>query len=220
MIYDVLTTVREMGDDSNITESYIEQQIKAARAKYIQQEYSKRNVVNQISIQSFNLPLTVVDVSNDASINIGYSVLESDELPELVQLAKRPGIIRLRTVDSNKGEIALMNIDRCKYTSFSKFKTINAYLDTNNKLYIVGNKSSAILINKITVDAVLEDPTDIISYSYKDNPIGTELVEYPIPIGMWQMMKKEIINEVFVSYKVPVDNTNNEVDDKEIQRSA
>lgn len=220
MIYDVLTTVREMSDDSNITESYIEQQIKAVRAKYIQQEYSKRNVVNQISVQSFNLGLTPVDSSNNLVLSTGYSILESEVLPELVQLAKRPGIIRVSTLDSMRGEVNIVNMARLKYTVYSKFKTINAALDSDNKLIVVGNKASSILLETLTVDAVLEDPTDIRNYSFKGRVVGTELGEYPVPIGMWQDMKKEIINEVFVSYKVPVDNTNNEADDKEIQPSA
>jgi len=218
LIYEVLTIAREMSDDSNITESLVKHLIDEYRSKYIQIEYSKRNLVSQISIQSFNLTMTVVDSSNDSSINTGTAVLESNKLPELINLAKKPGIIRIRAIDGVKGEIAFMNIDRAKKTSFSRFKTINAFLDNNNKLYVIGNKDSAILIENITVDAVLETPNDIINYPYKDRTIGDELDSYPLPSSMWSFIKQEVLNDIFTSYKVPNDNANDQVDDKEMNQ--
>jgi len=220
LVYEVLTIAREMSDDSNITELLVEDLINEYRSKYIQIEYSKRNVVSQISVQSFNLGMTVVDSSNDPSVNIGTAVLESDKLPELINLAKKPGIIRIRSIDGIKGEIAFMNIDRAKNTSFSRFKTINAFLDNNNKLYVIGNKPSTILIENITVDAVLETPNDITNYPYKDRAVGDELGSYPIPSSMWSFVKQEVLKDIFMSYKVPNDNVNNEIDDKELNTNA
>ena len=218
LVYEVLTIAREMSDDSNITESLIEHLIDEYRSKYIQIEYSKKNMVSQISVQSFNVTMTAIDSSNSPNIATGISVLESNELPELINLAKRPGIIRIRTIDGIVGNINLMNLDRAEQTTYSRFKTINAYLDSNNKLYIVGNKASAILIKEITIDAVLVSPTEVMGYPYKGRNVGAELPDYPIPASMWSFVKQEILNDLFTSYKVPNDNSNDQIDDKELNQ--
>jgi len=218
LVYEVLTIAREMSDDSNITDSLVEHLIDEYRSKYIQIEYSKRNMVSQVSVQSFNLTMTIVDSSSSPNISTGLSVLESNELPELINLAKKPGIIRIRTIDGIVGNINFMSLDRAEQTSHSRFKTVNAYLDNNNKLYIVGNKASAILIKEIVVDAVLVSPADVMAYPYKDRGVGSELEDYPIPASMWSFVKQEILNDIFTSYKVPNDNANDQVDDKELNQ--
>lgn len=218
LVYEVLTITREMSDDSNITESFVKHLIDEYRSKYIQIEYSKRNMVSQISTQSFNLSMTAVDSSSTPSIVTGIFVLESEVLPELINLAKRPGIIRIRSIDGIKGDINFMSLDRAQETSYSRFKTINAYLDSNNKLYIVGNKPSASLIENIVVDAVLSTPSEVMDYVYKDRVVGAELTDYPIPASMWSFVKQEVLNDIFTSYKVPNDNVNNQIDDKELNQ--
>lgn len=218
LVYEVLTEVREMSDDGNITPEYIAHLIDVYRAKYIQQEYSKRNLVNQTAIQSFNLKLTSVDSSNDFDIATGTAVLESEELPNLLNLAKKPGIIRIRTLDAVKGEVNFTTVDRAKLSSYSKFKTINAYLENNNKLYLIGNTPSAGLMGNITVDAVLESPSEISGYEFKDRLVGSNEDDYPVDLGLWSMLKDEIIKHITISYQVPNDNVNNQVDDKEIQQ--
>jgi hypothetical protein len=219
LVYEVLTEVRELSDDGLVTEAYVAHLINVYRAKYIQQEYSKRNILNKSSVQSFNLAVKVVDSSNDPSLNIGTYILESDELPEILNVGKQPAIQRIRTLDSLKGEIDFMNMDRCKMSTHARFKTLNAYLDTNNRLYIIGNKDSSKFLGAITVDAVLEDPSDIVNYNYKSRSKNTEPIDYPIDLGMWASVKADIINNVLLSYKVPTDNVNNQMDDKEIRNA-
>jgi len=219
LVYEVLTIAREMSDDSNITESFVKHLIDEYRSKYIQIEYSKRNMVSQISVQSFNLAMTAVDSSNISTAATGIFILESEVLPELINLNKRPGIIRLRSIDGIKGDINFMSLDRAQETSYSKFKTINAYLDNNNKLYITGNKPSALLITNVVVDAVLVSPAEVMDYAYRDRTVGDDLTDYPIPASMWSFVKQEILNDIITSYKVPTDNVNNQVDDKEIEQA-
>ena len=36
---------------------------------------------------------------------------------------------------------------------------------------------------------------------------------------MWAFVKQEILNDIITSYKVPTDNVNNQVDDKEIEQT-
>jgi len=217
LVYEVLTQLREMSDDGYVTELFVEQLIDVYRAKYIQQEYSKRNMVSQTSIQSFNLKLTPVDSSSDAYVNTGTMILESSVLPDLITLSKRSGIIRIRTIDEIKGEINFMNIDRAKLSTFSKFQVINAYLGTNNKLYVLGNKASSAMIRNINVDAVLAAPNDITAYTGKGRVVGAELTDYPMDTGMWNYVKAEVVENILLSYRVPTDNANNAIDDKEEQ---
>jgi hypothetical protein len=219
LVYEVMTQLREMSDDEHVTELFIEQLIDVYRAKYIQQEYSKRNMVSQTSIQSFNLKLIPVDSSSDAYVNTGTMILESDVLPDLITLAKRSGIIRIRTIDEIKGEINFMNVDRAKLSTFSKFQVINAYLGANNKLYVLGNKASSALIRNINVDAILAAPNDITSYTGRNRAVGAELTDYPMDAGMWGYVKAEVIDNILLSYKIPTDTANNAIDDKEGQRA-
>lgn len=224
LVYEVLTEAREMSDDGTITAEYVTHLIDVYRAKYIQQEYSKRNLVNQISIQSINVPLTAVDSSNDQNVATGSVVLKSEVLPNILNISKRPAIIRIRTLDAVKGEIAFMGVDRAKLSSYSKFKTLNAFLETDNKLVVVGNKASAVLIGNVTLDLVLESPADMYGWNFSENLGADHLVDYPIDLGMWAYIKDELLRHILMSYQVPNDNANNQVDDKELgqqrQRSA
>ena len=216
LVYEVLTEVREMSDDGQITEPFVKHLINVYRAKYIQQEYSKRNRVNQSSIQSFNLKLIPVDSSTMEGINTGSAILESPKLPNILNIAKRPAILRIRTLDAVKGEIAFQSVDRAKLSSYSKFKVINAFLENNNKLYVVGTAPSAILLKNISVDVVLENPEEVYEFGFKDRLAGTRIEDYPIDLGMWAYVKQELIEHILLSYKVPNDNSNDQIDNKEV----
>lgn len=216
LVYEVLTEVREMSDDGQITEPFVKHLINVYRSKYIQQEYGKRNMVNQASMQSFNLKLIPVDSSMMEGVDTGMAILESPTLPNILNIAKRPTILRIRTLDAVKGEINFMSVDRAKLSSYSKFKVINAYLENNNRLYVIGTADSAILLKNITVDVVLENPEDVYEFGFKDRAVGTRIDDYPIDLGMWAYIKQELIEHILISYRVPNDNSNDQIDNKEV----
>jgi hypothetical protein len=217
IVYEVLTELRQLSDDGYTTEAFVEQLIDVYRAKYIQQEYSKRNMVSQTSIQSFNLKLAVVDSSSDDTVTTDVVILESDVLPSLITLSKRSGIIRIRSIDEVKGEINFMSVDRAKLSTYSKFPVLNAYLGANNKLYVVGNQASSILIRNINVDAVLGTPKSISGYTGKGRIVGADFSDYPMDPGMWNYVKQDVIEHILMSYRVPSDKANNSIDDTEGQ---
>lgn len=205
MTYDILSAIRELTDNSDITELYVEELINQYRARYVRREYAKRPYITIDTRQSIVVPMELV---NSSVIGLEYPtntlIMRTEvELPSFLTLGKHPGIFTLSTIDRNIGEFELMEKRRARYALDSPTCSTTMFLDTDNRLYLVSKKDSYKNLKYIVIDAVLEDPREAVNFRYIDEDGSTvningsyELGKYPVGKSMWTYIKADIINEL------------------------
>jgi len=214
MIYDIIQATRDFSDNSFVQEEYVKFLINSYRAKYLHQAYVSKPVVETINRQSIIMPMELVNSSYDESvIKTKNRILRTvDALPKILQLGRKPAIHSITSMDRIElGEFELVDKRRAQYNVFSPFCGVVGYLDTDYHLYFVTSTDEQKFIKSIVVDAVFEEPEEVLYLKYPDQEdaeSAIDLEEYPVDMGMWANIKAEIVSEILRAAAVPLDNQN------------
>jgi len=209
LVYDVFQRLSELTDDSDYSEDYVAELINQHRAKYLEREYSKRRVIPIDYRQTIVVPLESVDSSMDTSFRVMNKISRrtNGQLPNILTLNSLPAIHELSSLDRNLGDYAFVDKVRAKDVFSARFCPLAVYLDTDERLYFVSSSESLKMLKWITIDAVFEDPRDVLRFSYPDKTIGEalELISYPISKKIWPYMKADIVSELIGDKLTPAD---------------
>jgi len=208
-IYDIINRLTEFDDDSDFSEKYIAELMDQSRAKFIERDYLRKKIIPIDVRQSITYPLETVDTSMDVNIlETGkYLVRTAIKLPKLLVMNRLPGIYSITSIDRNIGEYDLMDKHRARYAADAPFCPLAIYLDTDDRLYLVSSRKSIRNLQNISLDHVLENPSEAIGYSYADARDGeiTELEDYPVSKKMWGYIKDDVVSKLLGSKFTPAD---------------
>ena len=208
-VYDIITRVNEFDDNSDFSEKYIEELINQSRAKFIERDYMRKRLIQLDTRQSITVPLETVNSSNDTNLleSNRFIVRTSLKLPKILTLNKLPGIYGITSIDRNIGEFDLMDKERARYATDAPFCPTAVYLDTDDRAYFISSHSYIRNIRYVTFDFVLEDPREVIGYSYgdaRDTEI-TELEDYPVSKKIWGYIKDDVVAKLLGNKFTPAD---------------
>ena len=211
MIYSIIQATRDFSDNSFVQEDYIKFLIDTYRAKYLHQAYVNKAVIEPINRQTIIMPMELVNSSYDThTLKTKNRILRTvDPLPKILQLGRKPAIHAISSLDRIElGEFEIVDKRRAQYNVFSPFCGIVGYLDTDYRIYFVTGVDEQKFLKNIVVDAIFEDPADVLYLKYPDQRNAWEALEledYPIDMGLWTNVKAEIVSEMLRAKAIPLD---------------
>jgi hypothetical protein len=191
IVDDVLLTIRNnnIAESENISRRQVEQWVHTYRTYLIKQDVDKDGDIDPQYIQEIN----------DISLTPDAGFLRADiELPKLIDLNHRLGLISVRDSQGNPIQIGTKN--KAKFQTYRKYGCSD-YIATltgrNLRVYGPG------IIRYVNIEILPEDPTEIDSCNDGDSL-------YPIPGDKLPALKELIFAKEFgILLRMRSDDTNN-----------
>lgn len=212
IIYDIKEKLKFSSDDIDIVDEYIAYLINVKRSFIIKQRFSKftRNISQEIR-QNICIDLEDVDVL-DGNKCFGKVLRSKQKLPNFIELGGRSAIITIRTEDRTYPHFNPIPIERLPYVGYNKYlqKQLYVALDADQKLYFKSDNPQHLLLNKVMITGVFENPEladelDCISSTDCDFYDKT----YPIELYIVNDVVNLIVRELSTGLNLPDDKLNN-----------
>jgi len=201
VIYELKEEIRRhnLFDDDRLDERLIKKWINDQRELWIRNEVNKNRSIDQQIIQTFCDQLEVADRSACPSYVTGYSVLQtSQDMPEIIELNDRDGIIEIGPVDRIARPFSYINIFRSRFAGSGKWNSKFIYAFRYGKRILLASKdmeSGSFLkyLRYIKIRALCSDPEEVANFTHVNgNDCYSEDDDYPLNRWMWSYMKTEI----------------------------
>lgn len=219
MIYQIYEDLQISVDDTSLDKRLIIDLINHNRANWIRKEHNKNRSIDDNVIQDLGcVELELADRTSCCEITTDCKILRSvQKIPNAIELNHEKIITRISNVDFMSIPIMFMDYDHAIYFGNGRFnsKSLGAFIK-NNYLYIIANKGlKHILLEKVNVQGVFEDPTEATNFSTcEGHQCFTWDSEYPLNAWMWQsLIKPAILEELRTKRTLYKDENNNSKDD-------
>lgn len=223
LIYDVRESLKSYSDDTELDDRYIVYLYNIKRAKYLRQDLNNYSKTIDNSIQQ-SLCLELEEVSaNECSLDLdcGTIVRSTKPLPKPLELHTKTALTKIKPTNKLSLPFNFLPKERIYYliggSSFPK--SVYAFLDIDNHIYITSELDSHKLIECITVQGVFEDPLQLKDFKdccgcSDDSNIcfSEEDTDYPLQPHLVDIIRSEIINELIQKERIPQDKYNNSND--------
>lgn len=217
LIYDVREALNEYSDDSNISNRYIEYLYQIKRAKYIRQDLDQfnRSVDNSI-IQTYCSPLIEVSASG-CGVDIGCETLLRTEkkVPTPIDLSTKPSIISIRPTTKIARPFNFVDKSRINNIDGSPFKNaIYTFLDEDGYIYVYSRGEDYKHLNCLKISGVFVDPLELANFKNCCDCDDTNVcfdrmkMNYPIQPRYIDLIRQEIVQELFQKKQIPEDKEN------------
>lgn len=194
-----MNTIRARSNSNDpISTRLIEFHIKNARAFLIRQESNKSYVPDTNIIQKLVADVIKVDSADSCVVNSGCFIFRTKvKIPSIIETSHSQLLTRIGPVDIKTKPFSLIPIARVPFISFNRFNTnqIFAYLDNG---YIFFISKSLILLKKVTVSAVFEDPELLASFACGDDKCYSKDNAFPIKHSMVNAIK-DIVTKSYLN---------------------
>ena len=190
--------------DNNIAESeklskvQVEKWIVYYRAMLIKQDIDKDKYVDDMYTSTIGpIHLDKIETAPGKIVYVG-----DQELPKLISFNKMSGVLSVKDMYGNL--IQLGNYTKAKYQKYRK-ATCKDYIAwvKDNKVYVEGDSN---ILEYITVDCIVEDPTETKACFNPDEEFPIPAAKIPIIVQM--IFDRELRNML----QMPSDDTNNSQD--------
>lgn len=214
LIYDVREALNEYTDDSNISNRYIEYLYQIKRSKYIRQDLDQfnRSVDNSI-IQSYCSPLVEVSAL-ECGIDVGCDTLlrTKEKVPTPIDLSTKPSIISIRPTNRIARPFSFIDKSRVYNVEGAPFKhTIYAFLDDDGYIYLYSGSEDYKHLDCIKIAGVFVDPLELENFKNccdcDDSNVCFDrmTMDYPIQPRYVDLIRREIVEELFRKKQIPED---------------
>lgn len=217
IIYDVREALREFVDDSEISNRHILYQYGIKRAKYLRQDLNnyQKTVDNSIQ-QTLCMALEEVPMAEcSVQYSCGTMLRTVKPVPTPLELSTKTAITKVKPVDRIAIPFNFIPKDRAPYIENAPFgRSIYAFLDVDNHVYIYSKDDSYKLLSCITVTGIFEDPLDLEKYFNCcdcDNPVvcfDLATSEYPLQPHYIDVIRDEIVRSYVGTKQIPEDKEN------------
>jgi len=218
IIYDVKESLNEFTTDSKISNRYIIHLINTGRSKYLSQLLNRGNsFIDYSLIQSYCEDLIKVDAS-ECSVDIGceYLLRSKNKLSSLLDLEYKSAITSIKLPGKLSSKLTLVDLNRVEYIKDSPYnKSVYAFLDYNNYLYLYSNNEMFKILEKIIISGVFDDPIEVYEQgdSCEDNkPLNILEMDYPLQSKYVDLIVQEISQKLGAKKSIPFDNANDDND--------
>lgn len=219
MIYQIYEYFQISVDDTSLDKRLIVDLINHNRANWIRKEHNKNRSIDNNIIQDLGcVELELADRTSCCEITTDCKILKSvQQLPNAIELNHEKIITRISNIDFMSIPIMFMDYDHAIYFGNGRFnsKSLGAFIK-NNYLYIIADKDlKHILLEKVNVQGVFEDPTEAANFSTcEGESCFTWDSEYPLNAWMWQsLIKPAVLEELKTKRSLYKDENNNSKDD-------
>lgn len=206
--------------ESSFSYDYFTDLINEQRALWIRNEYNKNRSIDPYLVQELPcLELELVDpIQCCVPTPAGCKVLRSKkQIPNTIEFFFTKGIVSVGPADIMKPRFVLIDYSRVPYIGNGRTsqKAIYAFL-YGGYIYITSKNPAHLLINRITIRGIFEDPTSLEDFVNCETT-GTcwkPSDPYPINQWMWAYIKPYILQQLMQKGTNVMDDSNNAQDDK------
>ena len=215
IVYYILDMVKQLSDDSDITEDHIIYLAGKYRALILKKEYeNKEDKIPESDQQVLCLHLEEVDAIDGSPCSGGSYLRTTEKIPDSLI-----GTPTVSLKDFFQGDIAYISKERMRYVGYNKYlkNIIYCALAPDDYLYLNSENPQFRYLEEIKVSGVFEDPEDVAKLSCEgsDEEETCDILDKRFPLEdslvpqLFEMILKDILG---VSYR-PKDDYNNATDD-------
>jgi len=213
-IYDIKEMFNAYSDDAYLTDEHIAYMIISKRATYISNYLSSlKKEVPQIIKQLICVNLVEDDLCED-----DFLILRSTNIiPSTIEASGRSNITEVFLNSRLAKYINIIDYIRLPFIKNGRYNKNQVYIciDPNGYLIVASSSINHELLEDVKLNIVAEDPEE--AYEFQCNKTENKCdfydAEFPIELGMLNLIKKEILNELLLKYRIQVDTINNSEDD-------
>ena len=217
IIYDVREGVSQTTDDSEISDRYILYLFNILRSKYLRNDLNNLQKSIDLSIlQKLCLELEEVSI-NECNLDFDCETIirTKKPLPKLLELNLKSALISVKP--TNRLSIGFNFITKERAVNFKNSpnkNSIHAFLDSDNRIYLVSENDALKLIECITVVGIFEDPLELRNFNNccgcnEPSPCFTDEDEYPIQAHHIDNIREELIPKLIRKLQINPDKDNN-----------
>ena len=218
IIYDISEIVNAYSDDSKISEEHIAFMINNKRNLLLKQYMSDmKKEIPQEAIQTICLSLT----PDDTCLEDEIVLKSSTKVPATLDNTGRGNIIKAYGKNSRfLKNINVIDYSRLPFVSSEKYNRTMLFVTTDNKSYlnVFNTDNRHILLENIEIEGVFENPEEAYNLSCELNSdIDFYDTKYPVESALIDIIRREIVQELLLKYKIPLDHTNDGEDNINVE---
>lgn len=221
LIYDVREAIRQLQDDSDISDNYIIYLYNMMRAQRLRQDQNdlQKSTDNSV-LQTLCLELEEVN-SGMCSLNFDCDTIvrTKQPIPKPLETHLKAALTAVRPSVRISVPFNFITKEKALYSMYSKFnKAIYAFLDDDLHIYFVSSSDTLRLLECISVTGIFEDPLSLKNYknccNCNDSVPCFDLMttEYPLQPHHIVSIREQIIQNLLRTLQVPEDKNNNSDD--------
>lgn len=218
LVYDIREGIRQIADDSTISDRYIIYLYNIMRAQRLRQDANDLQKITDNSIlQTLCLELEEVD-SNICSLSVDCDTIvrTKQPIPKPLETHLKAALTAVKPSNRIAIPFNFITKEKALYASYSKFnKSIYAFLDDDLHIYFVSKSDVLNLLECITVTGIFEDPLELQNYknccSCDDSVRCFNLLttDYPLQPHHIVSIREQIIQNLLRTLQLPEDKNNN-----------
>ncbi|HEX8586049.1 MAG TPA: hypothetical protein VF680_16770 [Allosphingosinicella sp.] len=222
LCYSVREGVRQHTDDTDISDRYIMYLFNLKRSKFLRNDLNNlQKTIDQSVIQTLCMELEEVHINEcNVDYDCGTIMRTKLKLPSPIELHLKSAVINVKPTNRLAVPFNFVNKTQAIWSKYSSFgRSIYAFLDNDDYIYLVSESDAIKLIECISVSAIFEDPMLLKDFN---NCCGCQIpkpcydpltTEYPLQAHHVDNITEEIIKTLIRKLQLPEDETNN-ADDK------
>jgi hypothetical protein len=219
IIFDIKETFNTYSDDSLLENEHLAFIINTKRAAYLRNLISnlKREVPGQAK------QLICLNLIHDELCEADILFLRSEfPIPPTIESTGRSNITEAYLNSRLAKWINIVDYQRIPYLASGRFNNNQIYIaiDPNNYLILLSNSGNHELLKEIKLFIVAENPeeADAFNCNSTDETCDFYDKQYPIELSMINDIKREMLNELLIKYRLPVD-TINDAEDNTVNKN-
>lgn len=215
IVYYILDMIKQLSDDSDVTEEHIIYLASRYRAFILKKEYeSKKNEIPESDQQVLCLSLEEVNAIDGSPCSGGSYLRTTEKIPDTLI-----GTPTVSLTDYFQGDIAYISKERMRYVGYNKYlkNIIYCAMAPDDYLYLNSSNPQFKYLENIKVSGVFENPEEAakLSCENEEEEQSCDVLDKKFPLEdalipqLLEMVLKDILG---VSYR-PKDDINNANDD-------
>lgn len=214
LIYDIKEMFSAYSDDILLSDEHLAFMIKTKRNTYLKNYISNlKKELPQQALQQICINLEEDELCEDNALFLK----STSKIPATLESTGRSNISQAFLNSRLAKWINIVNYERwplIKSGGRYNHKQIYITLDPEDYLLVYSPSGNHELLEEIKLNNIFEDPEAAYNLTCDNSPeCDFYDSEFPIPGDMISLIRIEILNELLVKYKIPVDVVNNAEDD-------
>lgn len=218
--YDLLTTIRQLHDDSDIDLRLLRYWIQSSRSVWVTNELNKFKPISPEFIQDLGcVTFEPSDVSLCQGLATDCTLLRSQlEMPVFLEAGYEPAITRVGPATVNSGSYRIIPYERIGYVGSGRFNSDAIYAFLLKPYMYVVSKTRTLEyagLRRVNIRGILAHPEDAARFTKGDGTVCYKSTDnYPITDRLVAYMKEMIIkNDIRTMLSIIPDKLNNANDD-------
>lgn len=223
LTYDVREAIKQLQNDSDISNSYIMYLWDLKRAKYLRNDLNNlQKTIDDSITQTLCLELEEVSINecDQFEYDCGTIIRTKNKIPKPIELHLKSAIVNVKPTNRLSVPFSFISKEKALFSKHSPFnKGIYAFLDNDMHIYLVSELDTVKLIDCITVKGIFENPVSLQNYNTccgcetKQSCYDELTTDYPLQSHHIDNIRLEIIKTLIDTLKVNEDMNNNSDDE-------